>query len=871
MSPASSAPAAGNGLLANPRAWTWAAVIGAALVCAALFWMAREHKLVVDRTTDAITRLRAARVDLTQGVLAVTVSTEPGSLHHAEGLTLLTQAAAELESSSSPEVLDKHGPIDGLPDLRASLAAFREQLSRSGRTGTAGDHDLRVAFFDLDRKAARVDGEILAALKEQSERTDRSFSAVLFMAAGLLTVVCAGVLIAGREQARATRALQESERALRDHARNFAALTAAAPTAIHSFRVAPDRTASFSFASARIEDIYGVTPEVLIADPAVPSRVIDPEDRPRLLATTEESRQMLTPWHQEYRVHHPVKGEIWVEAHSMPVRDADGGTTWHGTVTDITVRKQAEMAAQQRLVVEERLSRLAASSPGVVYEFLLRADGTMSFPFASERTTDLFGFPPEALVDDASAALACIHKDDGPRVLEGIRQSARTMAVWSDLFRFQHPTKGTIWAEGRATPIANPDGSVRWHGFLLDVTERRQLEEQFRQSQKMEAIGLLAGGIAHDFNNLLTVIQGHAGALLMAGGQADPVEAAREIERAAERATALTRQLLLFGRKQLMRPAHIDVNEVVAGVTRLLQRVIGEDVSMHAEFAPGLPLIHADQGMIEQVLLNLAVNARDAMPAGGRMEIRTGTGTLDPKAVAPGSDVTAGPYVSIEVRDSGTGIAREVLPRIFEPFFTTKEPGKGTGLGLATAYGIVRQHRGWIGVTSEVGHGTTFTVCLPALSRRVRRPVAQAPAVPRHRPRGTETVLVVEDEAGVRQLAASVLRASGYTVLTAESGVAAIEIFRERENEIALVLTDVVMPEGVTGAELARRLRAERHDLKVLFTSGYTADALSSEQATDDRVHFLQKPFKPEELAAAVRRCLDGEEPVPESGHLSAR
>ncbi|MCC7243263.1 MAG: PAS domain-containing protein, partial [Acidobacteria bacterium] len=808
-------------LFTNPRVWAWAAVLASAAVCLVLFWMSRQHKQVVDETTAAVTALREARVDLAKGLLYVTLGSDPASSFDREqGLALLAQAADGLDQATRPT----GGRADddeasGLAVFRASLQAFRGRLTRSIRgTGPAGDAALRPAFYDLERQADQADARILAQLTRHSEQTDRTFALVLGMAAILLSVVCAGIFIAGREQNRAMTALQESERALRDERNRFAALTETAPTAVYSFNIdAADRW-SFPYASPRMADLYGLPPAEL--DAAAVEKRTHPDDMVRLLATIDQSRRLLSAWHEEFRIEHPVRGEMWVEGHSMPVRGADGSTTWHGTLTDITRRKQGEMAVQERLAIEERLSRLAATSPGVMYEFQLRPDGTMSFPFASDRIRDLFGVRADEVAGDAAPVMARVHPDDAARVRQIIEASGRTMTVWTDSFRYDHPDRGVIWVEGRAAPTRHPDGSVRWHGFLLDVTDRRLLEDQYRQSQKMEAIGLLAGGIAHDFNNLLTVILGHVSTLPSNGD--DTREAAREIEGAAERAAALTRQLLLFSRKQVMRPVKMDLNDAVANVTRLLQRIIGEDVVLHAQFTPGLPLVLADPGMLEQVLLNLAVNSRDAMPGGGQLELSTGTGVAGSRMREQHPGAGRGPFVSLSVRDTGAGIAPEILPRIFEPFFTTKEAGKGTGLGLATAYGIIKQHRGWITVESEPGRGTTFTVCLPALTREVVRPASVTPRT--GRPVGTETVLVVEDEPSVRLLTASVLERSGYTVLTAVSGVAALEVWREHESEIALVVTDMVMPEGVTGPELARRLRALRPDVKVLFTSGYTAE-----------------------------------------------
>jgi signal transduction histidine kinase/CheY-like chemotaxis protein len=494
-----------------------------------------------------------------------------------------------------------------------------------------------------------------------------------------------------------------------------------------------------------------------------------------------------------------------------------------------------------------------------MYSFRHAPDGRVTFPFATERTRDIFGLEPDALAEDAELALSRIHQDDIQRVRASIARSAQTLRLWSEVFRYHHPQKGTIWVEGRSTPLLEPDGSVLWHGFLLDVTDRRLLEDQYRQAQKMEAIGRLAGGVAHDFNNLLTVILGHASTMPLTTDDPETLEQAREIALAAERAAGLTRQLLLFSRKQVMRPVGVNLNETIGAVTRMLQRIIGEDIVLHADFAPGLPLVHADPGMLEQVLLNLAVNSRDAMPAGGNLTLSTRNGVAAAHEAQCATEGLSGPFVCLSVRDTGTGIPPEVLPRIYEPFFTTKEAGKGTGLGLATVYGIVRQHGGWLTVDSEVGRGTTFHLYFPAMP--TRNEVAVAPEPLPGLERGTETILVVEDEPAVQRLTAAVLTRCGYTVHTASSGVAALAEWKARGASIDLVLTDMVMPEGMTGPALAARLREDRPHLKVVFTSGYSADIVGGEITRDPRVYFLQKPFQPDRLAHIVRQCLDGRPP----------
>ncbi len=398
--------------------------------------------------------------------------------------------------------------------------------------------------------------------------------------------------------------------------------------------------------------------------------------------------------------------------------------------------------------------------------------------------------------------------------------------------------------------------------FMTDVTERRraaaerqELEAQYRQAQKMEAIGRLAGGVAHDFNNMLGVISGYSSSLLtdelLSRRQRD---ALIEVSKAADRAAALTRQLLLFSRKQAMELGPVEINEVIAGVSKMLQRILGEDVELDSQLAPDLPLISADVGMIEQVLLNLAVNSRDAMPHGGKVVIATAATTLDLAAAEKIPEAIPGRCVRLSLSDTGSGIAPEVLPRIFEPFFTTKEVGKGTGLGLATVHGIVKQHRGWISVESVVGQGTTFHLFFPALAGQRSR--ARDGAAGQTAPIGNETILLVEDEQSLRLLISNILERCGYTVLSAATGKAALDLWEKRRGDIKLLLTDIVIPDGMTGIDLALQLCARDPALKVVYTSGYPSEAGAAVTLTEG-VNFLQKPCAPLKLAQTVRARLD--------------
>ena len=443
--------------------------------------------------------------------------------------------------------------------------------------------------------------------------------------------------------------------------------------------------------------------------------------------------------------------------------------------------------------------------------------------------------------------------EDIPRLRD---QSARSPEGFSDGGVWQHRKKdGTIIdveiTRHTLSFAGRPAALVMAH----DITRRKSLESQLLQAQKMEAVGRLAGGVAHDFNNLLTVILGSAGFLLQdLNADVPEREDVHEIKKAAERAAALTRQLLAFSRQQVLVPHNIDLNTVIGAVEQMLRRLIGEDIAFRTVLAPGLGTVLADPGQVEQVVMNLAVNARDAMPRGGKLTIETANVDLDEAYTQDHSPVTAGRYVMLAVSDTGIGMDGHVRTHLFEPFFTTKEKGMGTGLGLATVYGIVKQSGGYIWVYSEPGRGTSFKIYLPRVE------VAADPDTPRSLPLvsllGSETVLVVEDEEPVRKVIRRTLETHGYVVLTASDGQEALTLAREHDGSIHLLLTDVVMP-NMSGRELADRVASVRREAKVLYLSGYTDDAIVQHGVLEPGIAFLQKPFTSFALARKLREVLD--------------
>jgi len=445
---------------------------------------------------------------------------------------------------------------------------------------------------------------------------------------------------------------------------------------------------------------------------------------------------------------------------------------------------------------------------------------------------------------------------DLPFEREGRRERAPAGAPTRQMETIRMRKDGSrVYVSATEFPIFDNSGQMIGSGTVSrDITERKRLEEQLRQAQKLEAIGQLTGGIAHDFNNIVTVIQGYTGMLLGNSSSHQPgYEELREIQIAGERAADLTRQLLAFSRKQKSLPRILDLNGVVSNLDRMLRRLIGENITLTTSLASNLDPVEADPGQLEQVIVNLVVNARDAMPGGGEVTIETSNVVLGEPQASPALGMKPGPYVRLQVRDTGTGMDTETLSHVFEPFFTTKEPGRGTGLGLATVFGVVKQSGGNVYVESEPGRGSVFKIFLPRAEGQAEpEPLRSEPSPTEVR--GGEVVLVVEDDAAVRRLACQILAKRGYAVLEAADPDRGLEIARQRAQRIDLLVSDVVMPQ-MSGPDLARRVAELRPGTKVLFLSGY-AGRVVAEGGLDPNAPFLEKPFNPEDLLKKIREVL---------------
>jgi PAS domain S-box-containing protein len=575
------------------------------------------------------------------------------------------------------------------------------------------------------------------------------------------------------------------------------------------------------------------------------------QDSAPVLHEVREALQKQGKWFGPLTVHHSdgtvVPTEMAVT--SIP----DGGTIC--VSHDISQRLSAQRA---RAETEIKFRMLVEQVAAVSYIAELGVKG--QWLYVSPQVEAMFGYPVEEWLSTSTDWIRHIPLEDHPIVHAAEEASSRGEPFQAE-YRVMRKDGQTIWVSDTAVVVRGSDSHPVMEGLIVDITDRKLLENQLQQARKMEAVGRLAGGVAHDFNNLLTIIKGYVEMALQRSLDRPELHGdIQRIENAADRAVTLVRQLLAFSRKQVLRPKILDLNTIVVNLDQLLRRLMNENIEMQTFVSKDISTIKADPGQIEQVIMNLVVNARDALPDGGRIVIETSNVDLDSAYTLDHAVVRPGPYVLLAVTDTGIGMTAETVAHIFEPFYTTKESGRGTGLGLSTVYGIVKQSGGYIWVYSEVGKGTTFKVYLPRVSDSIpASPAAETPAPTAQR--GHETILLVEDEPAVRQLAQRVLSKLGYKVLEALSPEDAEGLAADNGAEIHLLLTDVVMP-GISGRELAKRLSARCPQMRVLYMSGYTYNVIAQDGTLEEGISFLQKPFTPQVLTEKVREALDRAVPL---------
>jgi PAS domain S-box-containing protein len=633
------------------------------------------------------------------------------------------------------------------------------------------------------------------------------------------------------------------------------AVMAIAPTAI----VRLDRDGRVEFANAMAEVVLGLSAAQItrqafddpawniVASSGKPMRA---QDLPFALV-----KERLAPVRDaRHAIRWPSGRMVQLSINAAPLFDEHGHFDGMvATLTDVTAQ---EVTEQQRREYQARLANVLDASPMGVHLYRLESDGRLIFTGANRAADELLG------VDNSQFVGKTVEEAFPPLAQTEVPERYRACARHGTRWQTRQIDYDDNRIRGAFEVYAFQTSPGNMAAFFWDVTaqlrreeEHRRLQERLASAQRLESIGRLAGGIAHDFNNVLTVILGLTELATSKLSAMDPLASdIREIRFSATRAAALTAQLLAFSRRQVIAPRRIDVNALLGNASQMLRRLIGEDIKFRFEPAERLAAVKADPGKIEQAVMNVVVNARDAMPSGGDVVVTTAEVELDPLQAAPHPDAAPGRYVQIAVRDTGAGMSPETLEHVFEPFFSTKQSGRGTGLGLAMVHGIARQHGGFVDITSAPGAGTTVRLFLPVTEGGAEPVVEEAPAA---EPGGIETVLLVEDEGLLRELALRALTARGYTVISAANAgeaLAAVERYRGR---VDLLLTDVIMPE-LNGRLLYERLRERLPGLKVLFMSGYTADVIGPHGVLDPGIAFLQKPFALGELCAAVRRVLDG-------------
>lgn len=638
---------------------------------------------------------------------------------------------------------------------------------------------------------------------------------------------------------------KRAEAALRESEARYERIAANIPGVVYQFVFRPDGTKGYTFVSEGARSMFGVAPEEAMADAGALLDLIHPADYPEFHALAQIAADELGPFRWEGRVRLRCGATRFIQVAARDYRRPDGTIVSDGLVMDVT---DLHLASARLEESEQRYRSLFDHHPDAVVWF----DRDGRFVSANAAAEAVSGYAPGELVgtsfvplivpEHLELTMARFHE-----VLEGTAQSYEATIT--------HKRGHRVDIAVTSLPIVVGNSVVGVFGIVKDLTPQRSLEAQLRQAQKMEAIGQLAGGIAHDFNNLLAAIHANA-EIALAELTDEPVrEEIESIRHAADRAAALTRQLLAFSRKQVIQPRLVDLNGVVRETDRLLRRILGEGVTLTTDLAEPLSSVLADRGQLEQVIVNLVVNARDAMPAGGTVTLRTGQVLVDETYAADYRGLRPGDYVTLEVEDDGIGMSPELQTRVFEPFFTTKALGQGTGLGLATVYGILKQYGGYTAVRSAVGLGTTFTLYLP---RQEGAAPVEGPADARPLPTGAETVLVVDDEAAVRNSVRRILTRHGYTVFEARHGAEALDVLGDKEpGAIDLVITDLVMPE-MGGWDLIAELSHTSNPPRVLVISGYDEHAAGHAGGFPAGTTLIEKPFTMEALLRMVRAALDG-------------
>jgi two-component system, cell cycle sensor histidine kinase and response regulator CckA len=721
-------------------------------------------------------------------------------------------------------------PLQQLTNVAAGFASGRTNLpiplARKDEIG-----ELATAFNNMVQKRQRAEDE-LRRLRDQLELR-------VVERVAELAKVNEALRAENTERKRAEETLRESEEKFRQLAENITDVF---------WMTSPDLK-TIHYISPGYELIWGRSTESLYRDPHQWVDAILPEEREHVFALFATLSGNASKVSVEYRIARPDGTVRWVHDRGFQVRDAAGTLVrLAGMASDVTERKEIEEMLQRQ---QTELRVLFDFTPAMIFF----KDTQNAVLRVNKRFADTIGKSVEEIegkgYGEIYAPEAAKHYADD---LEVIRSGAPKLGIIEPIRNWEGKE---LWVQTDKVPVCDKDGKVT--GIVVmcqDITARRRFEIQLFQSQKMETVGKLAGGVAHEFNSIMTAIIGQGELMLGDLPEGSPLaKNVTEISKAADRAATLTRQLLAYGRKQLLKPETLDLNRVLASMERMFRHLMGGDVVTQIIPGASLQAVKADAGQIEQVIMNIAINARDAMPNGGKFILETANVSFDQESVVRYPELKAGDYVMLAITDTGKGMTAEVKARVFEPFFSTKEVGEGTGLGLSTCYGIIKQSGGHISVYSELARGSTFKIYLPQVEHEAK--VAKRRVDSPDLPRGTETILLVEDDPALREMAATLLRRLGYTVLPAANGIEALNLKQQRDvGHIDLLFTDVVMPH-MSGKELSERVQALYPHTRVLFTSAYTENAIIHQGVLNKGLALLQKPFTPSALAQKLRQVLD--------------
>lgn len=828
---------------AKPQLWMWAIIVLSFVICGSVFWVHSHQRQTYKKTVRALENIHHAHNELTKGLLFTSLSNDPASsFEQSQGLVLLDQAVNSLEEAVKASSRNSTGEIpetvEAISSYRKNLEEFKVKQAEWNRTKDNSPKtktDIRITFTKLENQADQIENLTRKNLDSLSYRLNLEFGLVYFF--GFLLLGGGGIAIFLSQKAE-----QKSVQTLRDTQEQLQQVIKTTNVGLWDWNV---KTGNIYY-SPEWKKIIGYNDGEIGGDISEWKNRIHRDDISGVIAQIKEGiHTSMQSGQTEFRLKHKNGSYRRIICSASAFYEKGVPIRVFGVNVDITDIKQTEEKLRRS---ELQFKTLVDEAPECIF-----IQTEEKFAYVNQTAVKMFGANSKAdlLGTNVVERIPPEFRERITNLIQALNIKKMSFPLVEEVFVKMDGSR--IFGEITAIPFEyeGKDGALV---FVRETTQKKRLEEELLQSKKMDSIGRLAGGIAHDFNNLLTVIMSYAALASRNIVNNEKVSAYLEnIKTASERAAKLTNQLLAFARKQIISPHNLSLNDEINKIYGLIVRLIGEDIEIKLFLREDLWLVKADEGQIEQILINLAANARDAMPKGGKLTIETDNVFLDESYTSKHRDVTEGEYVQLSVSDDGSGMDKFVQEHIFEPFFTTKEIGKGTGLGLAMCHGIIKQNGGHIWLYSEIGQGTTFKIYLPRVAESVTEIHQSEPPT---EIKGTETILLVEDEAMVRGITVETLRTFGYDIIECSSGKEAIEKAKGFDGKIHLLLTDVVMPE-MSGKALSLELQKIVPDLKILYVSGYTENTIVHHGILEDEVEFVPKPYNINHLATKVREILD--------------